>query len=136
MVPAAVVEELPSARAQEGEDVLEVRGGARRRAKRGRIERASARGEKHEARESAADLEATRVDVLVRQAVAREVEERPEEERREPLTAPAAAPVATWSATITLPFLADACRARSSRAGVRELAFCLVITILAARPEF
>jgi hypothetical protein len=86
-VPAAVVEELPSARAQEREHVLEVRGGARRGAKRRRIERASPRGEEQEARETAADLEATRVDVLVRQAVAREVEDRPEEERREPRSA-------------------------------------------------
>jgi cold shock protein len=83
-VPAAVVEELPPARAQEWEDVLEVRGGARRGAKRRRIERASPRGEEQDARETAADLEATRADVLVWQAVAREVEDRSEEERREP----------------------------------------------------
>lgn len=77
-VPAeAVVEELPSARAQEGEDVLEIRGGARRGAKRRRIERASPRGEEEEARKTAANLEAARADVLVRQAVAREVEDRP-----------------------------------------------------------
>jgi hypothetical protein len=67
--------------------VLEVRGGARRGAKHRRIERASPRGEEQEARETAADLEATRADVLVRQAVPREVEDRPEEERREPRSA-------------------------------------------------
>jgi hypothetical protein len=83
-VPAVAVEELPSARAQEGEHVLEVRGGARRGAQRHRIERTSPRGEKQDACETAADLEATRADVLVRQAVAGEVEERPEEERRAP----------------------------------------------------
>jgi hypothetical protein len=71
------VEELPSARAQEREDVLEVRGGARRGAKRRRIERASPCGEDEEARDAAADLEPTRVDVLVRQAVAGKVEDRP-----------------------------------------------------------
>jgi hypothetical protein len=81
------VEELPPARAQEREDVLEVRGGARRRAKRRRIERASPRGEEQETRETAADLEVTRADVPMGQAVAREVEDRPEEERREPRSA-------------------------------------------------
>jgi hypothetical protein len=84
-VPAeAIVKELPSGRTQEGEDVLEVRGGARGGAKRRRIERASPRGEEDDARETAPDLEATRADVLVRQAVAREVEDRAEQERREP----------------------------------------------------
>ena len=76
-MPTAVVEELSSARAQEREDVLEVGGGACGGAKRRRIERAAPRGEKEDARETAADLEATRGDVLVRQAVTREVEDRP-----------------------------------------------------------
>jgi hypothetical protein len=71
------MEELSSARAQEREDVLEVRGGARRSAQRRRIERASPRAKEEEARETASDLEATRADVLVRQAVAGEVEDRP-----------------------------------------------------------
>ncbi len=66
-VPASVaVEELAAARAQEREDVLEVGCGARRGAERRRIERTAARGEKEEARETAADLEAARADVLVR----------------------------------------------------------------------
>jgi hypothetical protein len=77
MPAEAVVKELPSARTQEGEDVLEVRGGTRRGAERRRIEWASPSGEKKEARETAADLEATRAEVLVRQTVAREVEDRP-----------------------------------------------------------
>ncbi len=64
--------------------MLEVRGGARRGAERRWVERTSPRGEKQEACETAADLEATRADVLVWQAVAREMEDRPEEERREP----------------------------------------------------
>jgi hypothetical protein len=71
------VKELPSARTQKGEDVLEVRGGTRRGAKRGWIQWSSPSGEKKEARETAADLEATRAEVLVRQTVAREVEDRP-----------------------------------------------------------
>jgi hypothetical protein len=79
---AAAMEELPSARAKERKDVLEVRSGAGRAAKRRRIEEASLCDEKQEACETAADLEATRADVLVRQAVAREVKDRSEEERR------------------------------------------------------
>jgi hypothetical protein len=70
------VEELSSARAQEREDVLEVGSGARRGAKCRWIEGASSRREKEEAGETAGDLEATRGDVLVRQAVTREVEDR------------------------------------------------------------
>jgi hypothetical protein len=70
------VEELAAARAQEWEDVLEVGCGARPGAERSRIKRAPARGEKDEARETAADLEAARADVLVRQPIAREVEDR------------------------------------------------------------
>jgi hypothetical protein len=70
------VEERSSARAQEWEDVFEVRGGARCGAKCRWIERASSRGEKEEACETAGDLEATRGDVLVRQAVTRQVEDR------------------------------------------------------------
>ena len=74
-VPAkAVVKELPSARTQEGEDVLEVRGGTRRGTKRRRIKWASPSGQEKDARESTADFEATRAEVLVRQAIARKVE--------------------------------------------------------------
>jgi hypothetical protein len=58
-VPAIEVEKFPSARAQEGKDVLEVRRGARRSAKCRRIERSSPRREKENAREAAADLELT-----------------------------------------------------------------------------
>jgi hypothetical protein len=77
------VEELAAARAQEREDVLEVGCGARSGAERCRIERAAACGEEDEARETAADLEAARADVLVRQPIAREVEDRAQQERRE-----------------------------------------------------
>jgi hypothetical protein len=82
-VPAeAIVKEPPSARTQKGKDVLEVRGGARRGTERRRIEWASPRGEEKDARETAADLEATRAEVLVWQAIAREMEDRPQEECR------------------------------------------------------
>jgi len=50
---AAAVEELAAARAQERENVLEIRCRARRGAERRRIERAAARGEEDEAREPA-----------------------------------------------------------------------------------
>jgi hypothetical protein len=79
-----VVEELVSARTKEGEDVLEVRGGAGHCAERRRVERPAPHGEESETREAAADLEPTRADVLVRDAVAEKVEDRPREERREP----------------------------------------------------
>ena len=78
----AVVKEPPSARAQEREHVLEVR-----------AELATApsvagssgprRAVRRRTPETAADLEATRADVLVRQAIAREMEDWPQEERRE-----------------------------------------------------
>jgi hypothetical protein len=87
-VPAsAAVEELAAARAQERQDVLEVGCGARRGAERRRIERATARGEEDEARETAADLEAARADVLVRQPIARKMKDRAEQDRREPRSA-------------------------------------------------
>jgi hypothetical protein len=77
------MEELAAARAQEREDVLEVWCGARSGAERCRIKRAAACGEEDEARETAADLEAARADVLVRQPIASEVEDRAQQERRE-----------------------------------------------------
>jgi hypothetical protein len=86
-VPAVVVEEFPSARAQERKDVLEVRRGARCSAKCRGIERASPRGEEDDSRETAADLEPARAEVSVRKAVARDMENRPQEESREPRAA-------------------------------------------------
>jgi hypothetical protein len=82
-----VVEEFASARAQERKDVLEVRRGARRSAKCRRIERASPRGEEEDARKAAADLEPTRIEVSVRNTVARNVEDRPQKECSEPRAA-------------------------------------------------
>ena len=67
--------------------MLEVGRGARRSAKRRRIERASPRGEKENASEATPDLEPTRVEVSVRKAVTREVENRPQQQCREPRAA-------------------------------------------------
>jgi hypothetical protein len=77
------VEELAATRAQERQDVLKVRCGARPGAERCGIERATARGEEDEAHEPAPDLEAARADVLVREPISREVEDRAQQERRE-----------------------------------------------------
>ena len=82
-----VVEEFPAARAQERKDVLEVRRGARCGAYCRRIEQAPPRGEDEHARDPAADFEPTRVEVSVRKAVARDVENRPQEECCEPRAA-------------------------------------------------
>jgi hypothetical protein len=79
-----VVEEVVSSRTQEREDVLEVRGRARGCAERRGIERSTPQGEEGETRQTAADLEPTRADVLVRDAVADKMEDRSREERREP----------------------------------------------------
>jgi hypothetical protein len=73
-----VVEELPSTRAHEREDVLEVGRSARCSAKCRRVERAASHGEEEDAREAAADLEPTRAKVSVRNAVAGNVEKRPQ----------------------------------------------------------
>jgi hypothetical protein len=86
-VPAVVVEELPSARAEKRKDVLEVRRGARGSAKCGRIEGAATRGEEEHAGDTAADLEPTRLEVSVRKAVARDVENRSQKECCEPRAA-------------------------------------------------
>ena len=66
MPAEAVVKDLPSARTQERKYVLKIRSGTRRGAKRRRIEWASPYGEEKDARETAAEFEATRVEVLVR----------------------------------------------------------------------
>jgi hypothetical protein len=86
-VPAVLVEEFPSTRAQERKDVLEIRRGARCSAKCGRIEQASPQREEEDARQAAADLEPTRVKVSVRNAVARDVKNRPQKECCEPRAA-------------------------------------------------
>jgi hypothetical protein len=80
------MKELPSAGPQEGSDVLEVWGGTRSSTKRRRIERAAPRGEENEACDTGPDLEPSGVEVPVRNAVAREVQNRPEKECCEPRT--------------------------------------------------
>jgi hypothetical protein len=79
-----VVEEVMSARTEKRKHVLEVRGRARRCAKRRRIERSTPHGEEGETRQAAADLEPTRADVLVGDAIADNMEDRSREHRREP----------------------------------------------------
>lgn len=58
--------------------MLEVGRGARHSAECRRIEHASPRGEEEDARQAATDLEPTRGEVSVRNAVAREVKNRPQ----------------------------------------------------------
>jgi hypothetical protein len=86
-VPAVVVEEFASTRAQEREDVLEVGRGARCSAKCRRVERAASGSEEENAPDAAADLEPTRVKVAVRNAIAGDVENRPQKECCEPRAA-------------------------------------------------
>ena len=57
--------------------MLEIGSRACRCTKRRWIEQAPPHGKEREAKDTAADLEPPRVDVLVRQAIAREVEDRP-----------------------------------------------------------
>ena len=86
-VPAVFVEEFSSAWAQEWKNVLKVGRGTRRSAKCCWIERSSPCGEEKDARQTAANLEPTRVKVSVRNAVSGEVENRPHNERCEPRAA-------------------------------------------------
>ena len=67
--------------------MLEVGRGACCSAECRRIERASPRGEEEHARDTAADLEPTRLEVSVREAVAGDVEKGPEKECCEPRAA-------------------------------------------------
>jgi hypothetical protein len=78
MPPEAVVKDLPSARTQERQDMLEIGGGTRHRSDRRRIEGSSPRGEKSDACDTGPDLEPSRVEVSVRNAVSRKVESRPQ----------------------------------------------------------
>ena len=83
-VPAkAIMKDLSPAWTQEGEDVLEIRCGTCDGAKRRRIEWPSPRGEEKDASETAADLEVTGVEVFMRQAIARKMNDWPQKERRE-----------------------------------------------------
>lgn len=80
MPTVAPVKELASARTQKWDDVLEIGCGACRGPESRRIERSAPGGKEGETKKAARDLEAARVDVSVRQTVAREVEDRPDNE--------------------------------------------------------
>jgi hypothetical protein len=82
-VPTVVKEFVPAG-TQDGEDVLEVRGRAGRCAEGRWIEQPASHREKGETRQAAADLEPTRADVLVRDAVAYKMEDRSRDKCREP----------------------------------------------------
>lgn len=84
MPAVTAVEELGSARAQEWHDVLQVGGGGRGSPQRRAIQRTAHAGEEGKTSEAAADLEAARADVLVRQAVARKVDDGPQQKSGEP----------------------------------------------------
>ena len=77
MPSQAVVKELPSAGTQEGEDVFEIRSGARSSAESRRIEQAPPRSEENDAGDPCPHFEPSRVEVSVRNAVAYEVQNRP-----------------------------------------------------------
>ena len=74
------MKELSPAWTQKGEDVLEVRCGTCEGAKRRRIEWPSPRGQEKEASETTTDLEATRPEVFMRQAIARKMKNWPQNE--------------------------------------------------------
>jgi hypothetical protein len=81
-VPAApAMKELPSARAQPREHVLEVRCRSRKRTEGGSIERATSSSEEGDGREPASDFEAAARDVLVRHAVCGKVERGSKQQR-------------------------------------------------------
>jgi hypothetical protein len=84
MPTATAVKELLAARAQRGDHVLEVRRRSRDRAQGRRIEWAAPRGQEREGGYPAPDLEAAAGNVLVRNAVRRQVQSRSEQERTPP----------------------------------------------------
>ena len=77
------MKELPAAWTQKGENVLEVRGGTRGSAKSRRIESATSAGDESEGHNPTADLEATRLEVLVGHVVAGKVQEWAEKDGRD-----------------------------------------------------
>jgi hypothetical protein len=70
------VEELVPAWTQKRYDVLEIGGGTRGRSDRRRIQQSAPGRQQREAGHAAADLEASRSDVLVRETIAGKVEDR------------------------------------------------------------
>jgi hypothetical protein len=81
MPPLPAVKELLAARAQRGDDVLEVRRGSRNRTKGRGIERTPPHSEKRDRGNPARHLKAAAGDVLVRNAVCGQVQNRPEQKR-------------------------------------------------------
>jgi hypothetical protein len=81
---AAAMEDLLPAGPEPRHEVLEVGHGGSRAAEDGRVERATPRGEQAERDEPTSDLEAPVRDVLVRHAVAGDVERRAEQQRHRP----------------------------------------------------
>jgi hypothetical protein len=68
---------------QKRDDMLKIRGRARRCAESRRIQWPASPGQEQEASEATTDLEAARVDVLVWHTIAREVQDRPEKDGSE-----------------------------------------------------
>jgi hypothetical protein len=81
MPTATTVKELPAARAQRGDHVLEVRRRRCDRAQSRRIEWAAPRSQEREGGYPAPDLEAAAGNVPVRNAVCGQVQSRSEQER-------------------------------------------------------
>jgi hypothetical protein len=77
---AAAVKDLLAANAEPRQEMLEVGSGGGCAAEHGRIEWTAPRGEQPEGKETTADLEAAVGDVLVRHAIAGEMERRSQEE--------------------------------------------------------
>jgi hypothetical protein len=78
------MEQLASAWTQKRKDVLEIGRGARGCPERRGIERAALHDKERQTGGAAGDLEPTRGDVLVREAITCEVKDRPQKERPEP----------------------------------------------------
>ena len=83
MPAKTIVEELPPTWTQERNDVLEIRDRACRGTECRRIERASPHREQKDAEHTTADLEPCRVEVLVRHAIACEMQYRSDDYRCE-----------------------------------------------------
>ena len=84
MATTAAVKDLLAAHAKPRHDVLEIGHRSGCTAHHGGIERAAPRCEQRKRDETAADLEAPVGDVLVRHAIAREVQRRAEQQRERP----------------------------------------------------
>jgi hypothetical protein len=77
-------EELATAWPREGKYVLEVRERSREGTGDGRIERSAHSAEEQDARDARTDLKGAVGDVLMGDAIAREVKEQPERQRPQP----------------------------------------------------